>query len=80
MFKNKKGFTLVELLSTIAILAIVLGIVSAAYIGITKHLKASYYKTLEESILVSGGEYYSYTSDRPVMFGDEKRVSLKDLV
>ena len=80
MFKNKKGFTLVELLSTIAILAIVLGIVSAAYIGINKHLKASYYKTLEESILVSGGEYYSYTSDRPVMFGDEKRVSLKDLV
>ena len=80
MFKNKKGFTLVELLSTIAILAIVLGIVSAAYVGITKHLKASFYKTLEESILVSGGEYYAYTSDRPVMFGDEKSVSLKDLV
>ena len=46
--KSKKGFTLVELLSTIAILAIVLGIVSAAYIGVTKHLKASFYKTLEE--------------------------------
>ena len=78
--KSKKGFTLVELLSTIAILAIVLGIVSAAYIGITKHLKASFYKTLEESILVSGSEYYSYTKERPVMFGDEKRISLKDLV
>ena len=78
--KNKKGFTLIELLSTIAILAIVLGIASTAYIGISKYLKKSYYKTLEESILVSGGEYYSYTKKRPEMFGDEERVSLKYLV
>ena len=78
--KNRNGFTLVELLSTIAILAIVLGIVSIAYVGITKHLKASFYKTLEESILVSGGEYYAYTNERPEMFGEEKRVSLQTLV
>ena len=78
--KNKKGFTLIELLSTIAILTIVLGIASTAYIGISKYLKKSYYKTLEESILVSGGEYYTYTKERPEMFGDEERVSLKYLV
>ena len=78
--KNKKGFTLIELLSTLSILAIVLGIVSAAYIGKNKHLKASYYKTLEESILVSGGEYYAYTRDRPEMFGDTKKIPLAELV
>ena len=78
--KNRNGFTLVELLSTIAILAIVLGIVSASFIGINRHIKKSFYKTLEESILVSGGEYYAYTKERPEMFGEEKRVSLQTLV
>ena len=78
--KNRNGFTLVELLSTIAILAIVLGIVSASFIGINRYIKKSFYKTLEESILVSGGEYYAYTKERPEMFGEEKRVSLQTLV
>ena len=78
--KNRNGFTLVELLSTIAILAIVLGIVSASFIGINRYIKKSFYKTLEESILVSGGEYYAYTNERPEMFGEEKRVSLQTLV
>ena len=78
--KNKKGFTLVELLSTIAILAVILGIASASYIGIKRHIRRSYYNTLEESILVSGGEYFSYTTDKPNIFGDEKQVSLKDLI
>ena len=78
--KNKKGFTLVELLSTIAILAVILGIASASYIGIKRHIRRSYYNTLEESLLVSGGEYFSYTTDKPNIFGDEKQVSLKDLI
>ena len=78
--KNRNGFTLVELLSTITILAIVLGIVSASFIGINRYIKKSFYKTLEESILVSGGEYYAYTKERPEMFGEEKRVSLQTLV
>ena len=78
--KNRKGFTLIELLSIIAILTIVLGIVSTAFISINKHIKTSFYKALEESILVSGGEYYAYTKERPEMFGEEKRVSLQDLV
>ena len=78
--KNKKGFTLVELLSTIAVLAIILGIVSAAYVGISKHIRTTYYKSLEESLLVTGGEYFAYTSDRPQMYGDVKKVSLKDVI
>ena len=78
--KNKKGFTLVELLSTMAILAIILGIASASYIGIKRHIRRSYYNTLEESLLVSGGEYFSYTTDKPNIFGDEKKISLKKLV
>ena len=78
--KDKKGFTLVELLSTIAILAIILGIASASYIGIKRHIRRSYYNTLEESILISGGEYFSYTTDKPNIFGDEKKISLEKLV
>ena len=78
--KNKKGFTLVELLSTMAILAIILGIASASYIGIKRHIRRSYYNTLEESILISGGEYFSYTTDKPNIFGDEKKISLEKLV
>ena len=78
--KNKKGFTLVELLGTISLIAIILAIVSESYINITKHIRLSYYKSLEESVLVAGSEYYAYTSNRPNMFGDEKKVSLKDLV
>ena len=78
--KDKKGFTLVELLSTIAILAVILGIASASYIGIKRHIRRSYYNTLEESILVSGGEYFSYTTDKPNIFGDEKKISLEKLV
>ena len=48
--KNKRGFTLVELLGTISLIAIILAIVSASYINITKHIRLSYYKTLEEAI------------------------------
>ena len=78
--KNKRGFTLVELLGTISLIAIILAIVSASYINITKHIRLSYYKTLEESVLVAGSEYYAYTSNRPNMFGEEKKVSLAYLV
>ena len=78
--KNKRGFTLVELLGTISLIAIILAIVSVSYINITKHIRLSYYKTLEESVLVAGSEYYAYTSNRPNMFGEEKKVSLAYLV
>ena len=78
--KNKKGFTLVELLSTITLLAVILGIVSAAYVGISKYIRKSYYDTLEESILSAGGEYFAYSEERPAMFAEEKKVNLKFLI
>ena len=36
--------------------------------------KKSYYKILEESILISGGEYYSYTKKRP-----ENEYTIKEM-
>ena len=78
--KNRKGFTLIELLGTFSLIAIILGIVSVSYINITKYIRLSYYNTLEESILVAGEEYYTYTSNRPNLFGEEKKISLSYLV
>lgn len=60
--ENKKGFTLVELIGVIVILGIVLGLVSIAYIGISNHIKMTYYNGIETVLLEAGGEYYTYNN------------------
>ena len=78
---KKNGFTLVELLGVITVLAIVMGIVSVAYIGITRQINLAYYRSLEESLLLSGGEYFSYSKDnQPKLLGEETKIDVKYLV
>lgn len=49
--KNRKGFTLVELIGVIVILGIVLGLVSIAFVSINNHIKTTYYKEIETVLL-----------------------------
>ena len=54
----KKGFTIIELIITIVIIAIIGGIGILAYNTIFASASTSYYKTVENSILLSGTEYF----------------------
>ncbi len=78
---KKRGFTLVELLGVIVILAIIMGIAVVAVMRLNGNVDVTYYNQLEESLLLSGGEYFSYSKDnQPGIFGDQVKVTLKDLV
>ena len=54
---NKKGFTLTELLATIAILAIVVTIATPAVIGVSNSIKENMYKSKVKLILQNAKLY-----------------------
>ena len=58
--KNKKGFTLVELIGVIVVLAIILGIISVAFINLKKSYGLTYYKSLELATLNAASDYFAY--------------------
>lgn len=77
---KKKGFTLIELLGVIVILGIVLGLVVLAYVNNQGSVNVTYYKALEESLLIPGGDYFNYNKGmQPSVFGDEKKVNIQTL-
>jgi len=79
--KNKKGFTLVEIIGVVVILGIVLGLVSIAYVSINNHIKTTYYKEIETVLLQTAGEYYTYNQgEAPEVFGNNAEVSIATLV
>ena len=79
--KNKKGFTLVEIIGVVVILGIVLGLVSIAYVSINNHIKTTYYKEIETVLLQTAGEYYTYNQgEAPKVFGNNAEVSIATLV
>ena len=55
--KTKRGFTLVELLATLAILSIVLSIVVFTSTGIINNTREKSYETTINNVLVAGGNY-----------------------
>ena len=78
--KNKNGFTLVELLGVVVILGIVFGLAVVTYRSTRSDINRSYYNTLEEGLLIPGGDYFNYNKgEGPGIFGDTAKVKIKDL-
>jgi len=77
---NKKAFTLVELIGVFAVLAIVFGLVSIAYININKSMVKTYYRGIELSMTNASGDYYSNNKNKvPMVVGEIDSVSLGEL-
>ena len=57
---NKKGFSLVEVLGVIVIIAIISGLAVVSFNSMNSSSKLAYYKTLEENIKLAGSEYFNY--------------------
>ena len=80
---NKKGFTLVELLATILILAIVLGIGTISITSIIKNSKEKNYKLLVTNIKDAAELYYQeckYSNNSGITCNANGNVKLGDLV
>ena len=54
---NKKGFTLVELLGVIVILAVIITIAVVSYTGIQDNIKDEQYKNVINYILTNANDY-----------------------
>lgn len=79
--KEKNGFTMVELLGVLVVLAIIFGLAVTGYVTIKNGIRKTYYSGLEESILMAAGEYYNYNDGQvPKVFGEEQKVKLSKLI
>ena len=78
--KNKHGFTMVELLATIAIIAILATLAIVGVSRVRKSLEKSYYNRAEKLVVAAGMEYFNdHKSERPFKVGQSTKVALKDL-
>lgn len=77
---NKKGFTLVELLTVIVLIALVSGIGVVSYEHFIAGGNNKYYEILEDTIELAGSDYFTDHRDK-IPYNDEtSEVSLGDLV
>ena len=81
MLKNKKGFTLIEILAAITILGILTGIAVVSVTKIIENGKEEHYNTAEETLTLAGQSYVQQNrSALPKAIGQKTQVSLKTLV
>ncbi|MBQ3469208.1 MAG: prepilin-type N-terminal cleavage/methylation domain-containing protein [Bacilli bacterium] len=79
--KNKKGFTMVELLATLTIIVVLTTLAIIGVSGVRKRLENSYYRRVEKLVVSAGMEYYNdHKSSRPFRIGESRKVSLFTLV
>ena len=76
---KNKGFTVIELLVSFVIIALIAGIGVISYNAINKRTETSYYKTIEENLLLSGNEYFEAHREELPIRGSNV-VSVKNLV
>lgn len=79
--KNKKGFTLTEILATIVILGVILAIAVPSYNALSKKFEKEYYDKLEGSVLAAAKSYWKDNPDkRPEEYLKSDNISLESLI
>ena len=79
--KNKKGFTLTEILATIVILGVILAIAVPSYNSLSKKFEKEYYDKLDKSVLAAAKSYWKDNSDkRPKELLKSDYIKLGDLI
>ena len=78
---KKNGFTLIEMLAVIVVLGILMGLAVVGYTGIKANITDTYYKGVEETVLMSASEYFTYNENLiPQNYGEIKKISLSQLI
>ena len=79
--KNKKGFTLTEILATIVILGVILAIAVPSYNSLSKKFEKEYYDKLDKSVLAAAKSYWKDNPDkRPNELLMSDHIKLDDLI
>lgn len=79
--KNKKGFTLTEILATIVILGVILAIAVPSYNALSKKFEKEYYDKLDKSVLAAAKSYWKDNPDRrPKELLKSNYIALDDLI
>lgn len=79
--KNKKGFTLTEILATIVILGVILAIAVPSYNALSKKFEKEYYDKLDKSVLAAAKSYCKDNPDkRPKELLKSDHIMLDDLI
>ncbi len=79
--KNKKGFTMVEILAAVTILGILSIVAITAVNNVIQKSKQNHYTTAEKELALAGQSYVQQNrSELPKAIGQKKKVYLKDLV
>ena len=79
--KNKKGFTLTEILATIVILGVILAIAVPSYNSLSKKFEKEYYDKLDKSVLAAAKSYWKDNPDkRPKELLKSDNIALDDLI
>ena len=77
--KDKRGFTITEMLAAFVIVALLIGIGVVSYNSVFGNASTSYYHTLESSLLLSGSDYFQ--DHREMLSANSySSVSIKDLM
>ena len=78
---NKKGFTLVELLTVVVIIGLVIGIAVFSISNFLGRGRAEYYYSVENNVLVATQDYLlDYRSLYPRNIGDSVDITLKEIL
>ena len=76
---NKKGFTLVELLVTILIIAMISGLCVVTYNHLLNHSNPLFYQALEENIELAANDYILDHREKKPIGNELKEINLGDL-
>ena len=77
---NRRGFTLVEVLVTIVIIALLSGIGIVSYRSLFGLGEENYYESVENDVLLASNDYFTDHRDQLPVEGQYVKISLAELV